>query len=234
MEYYEWDAEYCEPSEFEEKCDELKEMIKQSARKEINDELIKLKSENASMKSIVDNFNNKLKELEQEKQKYIWNENKLKEEITRQIKNERLGNLLDGFQTTLYTIINEGRERPKCNKCDKDRYIHFKSPSGKDMTERCECYSSNNFYVVKEAECKEFRICEFNNNNRKGKLTGWYKLRRARDNDYDYYESSDYAYDSIYNNQPFKEINRNKIYFYDKTKAQEYADWLNNKNNKGE
>ena len=229
MSYYGWDAGDYEPSEFEEKCDELKTMIKQSALKEINDELVRLKSENTSMKSIVDNFNNKVKELEQEKQKYIWNENKLKEEITCQLRKERLSNLLDGFQTTLYTINNEGKKQPKCNKCDENRYIHFKSPSGKDMTELCECCRSNNFYVVKESECKEFRICDFSNDNRKGKLIGWYKLRRARDNDYDYYENSDYAYDSIYDNQPFEEVNRNKIYFYDKDKAKEYTDWLNNK-----
>ena len=167
-------------------------------------------------------------EIEREKAKYAWNENELREEITRQVRKERLSKLLEGFQTTLYLVVNEMKLKPKCNKCDDYRLVHFKSPSGRDLTEICKCDKNEDFYVVKEAECSEFKICDFYGDKRQGKLIGWYTLRTDEDADYDYYTNANYGgYNNTYKNQSFEEINSPNMYFYTKDKAQEYADWLN-------
>ena len=52
-----WDDEdYFEPSEFDEKIEELKEELRNSVRQEIKDEVERLRKENEELRDIKDNF----------------------------------------------------------------------------------------------------------------------------------------------------------------------------------
>ena len=217
---------YCEgPSEFEEKCLELMEIIKDKAAQELKAEFEQLREENAKMKDIVDNYNQKVEELEAEKKKYYLNKEALRSEITKEVKNIRLKNLLQDFQTTLYVVRNHGRSKPKCNKCDQNGFIHYLSPRGQEHRERCECQEPIPFYKVLESQCCEFRIesQEWQGQDRlvgfytTGSLTTPYNYERAIGVDNKIYDGRDFT-----NIQDYHDV-----FFRVKDTAQKYADWLN-------
>lgn len=213
---------YEELSEFEEKCLELVQMIKDNAAEELKTELEQLREENTKMKDIVDNYNQKVEELEIEKKKYYWNEKALRSEIEKEVKKMRLGNLLKDFQTTFYTVRNVSKSKPKCDKCDKDGYIHYLSPRGREQKEKCQCRDEIPFYKVLESDCCEFRI--ENEYSIGEKIIGFYKLNPEAD----YYETAIGVSDKIYDGRDFADIeNHYYVYFRDKDTTQRYADWLN-------
>lgn len=217
-----------EPSEFDEKCGELIEFLKSKVKKEIQDELDRLRKENAELSPLKLTLGNKLAELEREKDRYKWQENAMREQITRELKRTRLSELLSEFATILYVVRNEPIVQEKCNRCDNDRRIQYTTPLGRIAYERCTCADTINHYVVKEADCSEFKIYTRNDEAYTGKLVGWYKLKKERD--YDYYESATFAMDNIYKGEDFKDLKYYyNVYFYEKEKAQEYVDWLNDK-----
>lgn len=221
MDFYEDERFFYEPSEFEEKCSELINMLRQHATKEIKDELERLRAENASMQDIVNNYEKKVKELEDAKRNYQWNQNRMEAEITQKVKAMRLSEILSDFSTTLYCVKNIGKEKPKCDKCDKNGYIHYKSPQGYDRQEQCDCQGRTPYYEVKESRCVEFRISTKHDAMR-GKLVGFYKEESD-----DYYSLSNYGPTHIYKGQDFSQLDEYYALFYDEETAQKYADWLN-------
>ena len=218
---------YEEPSKFEEKCLELVQMIKDNATQELKAELEQLREENANMKDIVDNYNQKVEELEVEKKKY----NIQRSEIEKEIKRLRLGELLKDFQSTLYVVRNVGKPKPKCDKCDKDGYIHYLSPRGQEYLERCECRELIPFYKVLESQCCEFRI-EDQEWQGQERLVGFYTTGSLT-TPYNY-EKAIGVENKIYNGGAFLDIESfYDIYFRDKNTAQRYANWLNERVEEG-
>lgn len=218
---------YSEPSEFDEKCEELIDMLRKSANEEIKSELEKLRKENSEMKEVFNNYNAKVKELEQAKRKYEFDAQKTRSEIEIEVKKLRLSKLLEDFQTTVYSVRNVGKEKPKCDKCDEDGYIKYLTPRGREQKEWCECRERMKFYGVAELYCYRFTISGFP--VRRGQLIGWYKLNESKHSEDDF-ESTYYVADKMYNGQDFSEIpSHYDVYFYDKETAQQYADWLNQK-----
>ena len=214
---------YEEPSKFEEKCLELVQMIKDNATQELKAELEQLREENTKMKDIVDNYNQKVAELETEKKKY----NIQRSEIEKEVKKIRLGELLKDFQTTLYVVRNVGKSKPKCDKCDKDGYIRYFSPRGQEHLERCECQEPILFYKVLEANCCEFRI-ENLGWQLQDRLVGFYTTGSLT-TPYNY-EKAIGVENKIYDGRAFIDIeNFYDTYFRDKNTAQRYANWLNKK-----
>ena len=67
MGYLEYDTGYYEPSEFDEKCEELKDYLRDSVTKELKEKLETLQKENEHMKDIVDNYDAKVRELRRQK-----------------------------------------------------------------------------------------------------------------------------------------------------------------------
>lgn len=224
MDFYDYDEYFCEPSEFDEKCGELIDMLRQHARKEIKDEVERLRAENASMKDIVDNYDQKVKELEAAKRAYEQKHRQMEREIECELMKKRLSELLSDFCSTLYCVNNVGKEKPKCDKCDASGYIHYKSPQGNDREEQCNCRTRTPYYVVEESECTEFKIST-HYDKMHGKLVGWYRRKSDRDNDY--YVASTYAPNHIYKGQDFSELDYYNALFQDAETAQKYADWLN-------
>lgn len=54
--YYMDDEDYFEPSEFDAKIEELKNELRESVKKEVKDELEKLREENKKLQGIKENF----------------------------------------------------------------------------------------------------------------------------------------------------------------------------------
>lgn len=223
-----YDDYFPEPSEFDEKCEELKNYLRSEVKKEIQEELERLRKENEELKDIKRNWDDKVAELNKEKSKYKWNEFVLRDKLETEFRNKKLSELLSDFSSTLYIVWNQPIMQAKCNNCDENRLRHYITPLGREATEKCTCARQINHYIVKEAKCKEFKV-DIGNNPYKGKLIGWYTYHVDEYGD-ENYELVTYVDDKIYKNESFGTIkNPQSVYFYEKEKAQEYADWLNNR-----
>jgi hypothetical protein len=57
------------------------------------------------------------------------------------------------MKAQIYYIDDDTAYLPKCDKCDENRLIHFKSPTGKDCTESCpDCGTTYHKYYVKPVD----------------------------------------------------------------------------------
>lgn len=68
--YYMDDEDYFGPSEFDEKIEELKNELRESVKKEVKDELEKLREENKKLQGIKENFESIKEDYERKKAEY--------------------------------------------------------------------------------------------------------------------------------------------------------------------
>lgn len=94
-----------------------------------------LEEENQRLQDIKNNWNKLMEELEREKYK-----------SKQYARNARLEELFQDKQLILYKASLEYKDREKCNHCDENRQLHFKTPKGKDVASPCDCSSKIGFY----------------------------------------------------------------------------------------
>lgn len=136
------------PSYFDEQIDEFKESLRKEVKKEILNEIEKLKKENQELQDVKNNFNQIKLDYEQKKEEFNKKESDMMRELARK-KVEELTTIAD-LKPEVYWIDSKLCYPPKCNKCDENRQIHFLSPSGKDCTEACPvCGNCDYKYFVK-------------------------------------------------------------------------------------
>lgn len=192
------DGDYFEPGEFGEKIEELKNELRESVKKEINDEIEKLRKENKELQGIKRNFESVKKDFERKK-----------DECDRAIRNAeskakqaRLKELMEHFKVTLWAVSWDYRYKKKCDKCDKYRRIHVTLPSGKVVDDECICRVSKKVYYPKENALYE--LCERNR-----KLMAWYREKGNKGEEYFVADTcAEYAKVVVDHNKDFKEIER--------------------------
>ena len=220
--------DYYELSEFDEKIEEFKDCLRKSIKEETQELIIKLQEENEKLKDVKNNwesiqheYENKTKEL----QKEISNAKAFAARM-------RLKELFEfcGMNMVLYYPGYDYVYKPKCKKCDDDRNVHFKSPSGRDCKERCSCAEKFKKYSPKPYYCTEFRVDEHINSERKYPMLMWFRPY-DNNNSYDGYEAS-YLCEFVYSGEAFEfvEENERRPFFRDKEQCQKYCNYLNNKN----
>lgn len=213
---------YYEPSEFDEMVDEFKESLRSAVKQEYIDKIAKLEHELAFMQDLKKNWNEKVAELERAKTEA---EN-AKNDAIRESKKLRLSELLSDKMQIAWGITGKSEYlHKKCDKCDDQGYIHFKSPQGKELTERCCCRETKYIYSLKEAS-----IVEFQSYNKAFNKTVNFLFRYERFKS-DYYNQDEDRFkivSDISDDKPYKKINSFSAVFLDKEKAQAYCDWLNN------
>lgn len=212
--------DFYEPSEFDIMVDEFKAELRVSVKREILDEMEKLKYQLVELKDIKDNWDKKVAELDAEKRKAAIAIQNAEAEARK----KTLKELLEPLNKQMWGIRQEWSYiRDKCDKCDKDGYIHYKSPAGRDMREECSCRKQKSVYHPVEAEVYEIDgkyrrpgarfVFQFEHTNLEW---GW--------------EDRFKRIDTIYDGRPFDKIESYYwVIFDDKNKAQEYCDYLNNK-----
>ena len=130
-----------------------------------------------------------------------------------------------GMSLVLYKPSLERVYLPKCKKCDEHRYIHFKSPSGKDMEEKCEC----NKYYSKHVP-REYVVCEFKRRSNCGYKSMYFNV--SVDGEYENFRS---MVTHVYSGEDFGLLYEKfggfpeKLYFREKETCQKYCDFLNAK-----
>ena len=218
---YMYDDFYYEPSEFEIQIDEFKQGLMKSVKQEILDEINKLKNENKELQS----FKLRKEQIERE------HRNKLIELQNRAIEAERtasrakLVELLGEYFTVAWGVKNDYVALPKCDKCDDKRYIHFKSPSGKNLTEQCACDKKKCNYIPQELSLIKFYAKRKDRAGKEQHVERHYKKVESILSDYDEYDDTS----NLYNGEEFENANRYGIVFLEKDKCQEYCNYLNQK-----
>lgn len=156
---------YNEPSEFEEKIDELKESIAKDVKKDFIEEMESLKKENQNLRGIKEHF-------EQIKRDY---ENK-KQELDRAIrdaetkaKRMKAEEIMEKYKTFLWRPFYTYLYEDKCDKCDENRRIEVVLPSGKKVMDDCDCGNTKRRVCVPERMMR----CEIA--DRDGKIVAWYE-----------------------------------------------------------
>lgn len=214
--YYMDDEDYFGPSEFDAKIEELKNELREHVKKEIKDELEKLREENKKLQGIKENFESIKEDYERKKAEY---KSAMKKAGTKAAR-ARLKALMEQFKTVMWSANWSYKYKKKCNKCDKDRKIKVTLPSGNVVYDDCKCGERKKTYQPKENLLYML-------SDTSGEITGWYK--EVADGYFDTVGRSAYAI--VDHNKDFKELEENlwHTFFATKEECQEFCDYMNRK-----
>ncbi len=175
--YYDYpEEEFYPESEYQEQIDALKEAIKSSVKSEILEEMNRLRAENEKLQGIKEHFEEVKKDYE-----------KKKDECDRIIRNAeynakkmRLADLMKDHKVIKWKVSWEFVHGPKCDKCDSDRTIEIKLPSGKIVKDSCKCKTDSKRYYYP----KRYVLSEFTDRNGGEKITALYSEEGSRNDTY--------------------------------------------------
>ena len=211
--YYDswFEENWCEEPREEEMA--LIEAIKENVKQDIKQEMERLRKENKELQQ----YKKERQEVENIKK---WYESRLQTEVEAYKRELRTAKIKELFGD--YIVIGWGVEQkitlpPKCDKCDEYRYIHFKSPSGKDLREPCQCANGKKEYLPLDLHL--FRIHQDNLFNGKRRIWNYYA---PSVNDSDDYRD---VFNWVYEGEPFEKINEWNVIFLDKEDCEKYCTW---------
>lgn len=229
--YYDYDDYWAEPSEFDQQVEEFKDTLRNSVKDEIKEKIAFLEKELEEVKE----FRDEKKKFIQEYESKI---NEMKNEVDsvkRDVKESeekwkkaRLYQLLGDYLTVGWKIGYVFEYGEKCDKCDKDRRIHFTSPQGREYTEECQCAKGHYKYFPKEATLSKFYVRKKNFPwSDDGKLDYYNRCYTVTDcDDFDRYESAECVYTHS-DNVDYKKVNVYYDVFLNEEDCQKYCDWKN-------
>lgn len=220
MEYI--DDFYNEPSEFEIQVEEFKQSLIESVKKEYKQEMERLRKENADLaefKRQKENVDREISELKRQREID-------KQEAIRQAKHERLFELMGGFEVEMWTPEYYYEESRKCDRCNDQRLIHYKTPLGKETYESCSC--SNRIEVYSPAKNILRKISTRNDWGKVENTWLYYQIK----NDCDY-DSAEYRSDSSAKNlfkpgvTTFEEVDNqySPVYFENYDDCYQFCMW---------
>ena len=214
-----WDDFY-EPSEFEIMIEDFKEELRSSVKKEYTDRIERLEAELASLKDIRDNYDLKVRELEVAKYNAVVKAANAESEA----KKASLHKLLEPMRVDAWAIDYKYEYiRDKCNLCDVEGYIHYLTPSGREAKEICECRKQKRVHYPVEAE-----VCKLSGRSHGHDAIIYFEYHKQ--NAYDWEDEFKRVSEIYEDGTPFDDVDYPLgIVFLDKDKAQEFCDWLNNK-----
>lgn len=203
--YYDswFEENWCEEPREEETA--LIEAIKENVKQDIKAEMERLRKENAA-----------LQQYKQERQEY---ESRLKTEVEaykRTLRQGKIKELFGDYIGTGWGVRGNTILPPKCDKCDEKRIVHFKSPSGKELTELCDC--AHGKIVYEPIELSLMKIRDY-----KGNISRYYSDKESRSENSEYYDYTSYVYDG---KTPFDKLTSYwAIVFLDKETCERYCAW---------
>lgn len=228
--------EFWEPNEVDQATYEFTEILKQSVKKSILDEMESLKKRIAE-----------LEDFAKDKKKYDDEQSSLRrklEETERSIKYKaaqmRLPEILKTLESPAWVADWDYEYAyPKCDKCDKDRKIHFKSPSGRILEEECSCAKRICNYKPVQGILIKFKWNRDSENHdkyhpEKCEIAGTrFEFIRPDTFKKTYVEGKEESFmfecTKFYNGEPFEEVDKTygRSYFRKLEDCQAYCDYKN-------
>ena len=219
--YYEEDYEpnYYEPSVADDILMEYREKMKVALLDSVKNDIESLKKENEDLKEQYQ----KLKQKENEVRDREWSLEIDKKNLLRTVRQERLSTLMKDFQIVMYKADRVTVKPPKCDKCDSQRKLKFKTPSGRIMDEYCECNTGKYVYTPKKHICSEFSLDEGDS-----KISMWFKItQEGKDNECYSSEISNYMKTVYKAEMEYKTIDPYNTFFKTKEECQKYCNFEN-------
>ena len=210
-----------EPSIYDQNLSEFYVKMKDALKEHVKINLEYTQKQNEDLKSQINAISKRNSEISRELSKLQSEKDKFQREA-RQI---RLKELMKDFYHIYYYANYEYEIGEKCDKCDADRNIIFKSPSGRHYVEQCECYfKRRKKYIVIIKNCVSFAV-------RNGNFIAWYSEYDPKDEDGGYKSSDVISKDNIYKDgMSFAELNKEEPYitkFINLEDCQKFCDYLN-------
>lgn len=191
----------------------LIDAIKNSVRDDIKQEMERLRKENAELQQ----YKKERQEIENIKK---WYESRLQTEVEaykRELRSAKIKELFGDYIVTAWGVKKKISLPPKCDKCDKGRYIHFKSPSGKDLREPCQCAKGKKEYAPYDLHLIRIKQNDVFDGQRR--IFNYYAPS--------VHDSDDYRniFDYVYRGKPFEEVDSYNAVFLDKETCEKYCEW---------
>ena len=221
MDWHVEDYYFDNHSEFDAQVDEFKESLKKAVKQEYIDEMNRIKKENEELQEVKKNF-------EAIKQDYVRKERELESErnnLLSTVRKERLEELFKGCESVAYKVGTTVAKIPKCDRCDDCRRIHFKSPLGNYMTERCSCDKGKQLYKPKTLVVSEFSLGRH-------ELSVFYKPFDWSDTDgmtIDHDASSTHSSNVYKEGEDFSKLKRYETVFMNEEDCLKYCEYLQEK-----
>lgn len=204
---YDYDDFY-EPSDFEMQIEEFKSSLMASVKDEYKAEMERLRKENAELKPVKE----RMREIELERTREKNDLERAKLDAFREAKKMRLTELLKDYKAVIYTVDSNRIYAPKCDLCDNNRQVEYKTPLGRTAKEDCSCKTYTTKHEIREVDATY--IDHYSPDN--GIHVGYYdEKNEERVMSYHMYkDGTDYAAVTSW------------TYFADKEEIQKYCDWL--------
>lgn len=225
---YDYDDYWAEPSEFEQQVEEFKDALRNAVKEEIKEKMESLEKELAELKDfkndkkkIVQEYENRIKEIKRESDAQIRSAKESEEKW----KKARLHQLLGDYLTIGWKAGYTREYGEKCDKCDDDRKIHFSSPQGKKYTEDCQCARCYYKYFPQEATLSKIYVRKKNfGYDDKGKADFYNRYYKVEDkDDCDLYETANEVYAS--SDFDYEKVNPYRAVFLNEEDCAKYCAW---------
>lgn len=172
------DSYFEDYSAYDEVAESLKEALRESVTAEITARLNKLTAENIELRDKVKNLKQLETEVSLAKANYERETASARRDALSIIRKEKLSELLSAIDEHLYTVETKQVPRDKCDRCNEDRRIPYKTPLGKDELELCDCAYQDSVWFVDEAIAHEV-------SRQNGELrVFWHAVSKRYDHDY--------------------------------------------------
>lgn len=225
MDNYLFDDEIYELSDAAVKMQEITDMLKESVKQEVKDEIERLRKEN----TVLQEYKKHQEENDEKLARELSKLEKERRNLESKIKKARIKELLGDYIVTAWVVQRIYTEKPKCNRCNEKRELVFKSPRGREYYESCECSEPIVSYNPQATELISIKTRE----DRGDVLyTRTYFIAPT------IYQTSREIEDSfertsrVYNGEAYEDIDgfySTSIVFLEKSKCQDFCDYLNHK-----
>ena len=231
--------DYYDPSEGELFFDEMKEKFREILREDVNSELSRLTKENAELRKIVKEYNDKKMELTRRERDVQYKEDNLKRDVEREFYNKTMDEVFEHLleDSEVWYAERVPHEKQKCDLCDEERQMVAMYPNGEVVKKQCDCAKPTYVYEPVISVNKQIKFHKsYKYSDKKCYFTKNYKPNKDYAEAYDYY--CEFRIEKIYDefNDEVKEYHKAKRYsekiaFRNKEACQKYCDWLNEENN---
>ena len=179
--YYDYpEDEFWPEGEYQEQVDALKDAIRDSIKSEILEEMNRLRVENEKLQGIKEHFEEVKQDYERKKaecDRIVCN-------AEQNAKRMRLSELMKEHKVIKWKITWEYVYGPKCDKCDSDREVEVKLPSGKIVKDSCGCKTDSKRYYYP----KRYILSKFTDRYGDGRITAHYSEENSYNEKDTYYE----------------------------------------------
>lgn len=230
--------DYYDPSEGELFFDEMKEKFREILREDVNSELSRLTKENAELRKIVKEYNDKKMELARRERDVQYKEDNLKRDVEREFYSKTMDEVFEHLleDSEVWYAERVPHEKPKCDLCNEEREMIATYPNGEVVKKQCDCAKPTYVYEPAISENKQIKFHKAYkprySDHKKCYFTKNHKPNKDYAEAYDYY--SEFRIENIYDefNDDVKEYHEAKRYgekvaFRNREACQKYCDWLN-------